>query len=302
MKRWIPGLAPCTARYAVLIATAVALPSSGSLAQGTRAQRIACTSDVWRLCSSAIPSVDRIVACLKREKANLSPACAAVFSDPQVQTAINRQQAAPPSEPTPHAQPQQAASTPAAPVAPPAAAAPAAPVAPPAAAAPAPAPTAEVVSHAPAAPPNSVTRSLSTAEPEQAAVTPAAPPAQSTTVRPPHAAPTTHVAARGIDTTERVTSRRGRRQQEVSYQTGRQAGLSQGRVSRHGNDIMAQIAPLIAMAMSNGQRGGFDVRSMMGGYGDGQGGNIDVGQIMGMARSMGFDPSAFMGGGGGYWR
>jgi hypothetical protein len=288
MKCWFPGLAPYTARHAVLIAIAVVLPSSASLAQGTRAQRIACTSDVWRLCSSAIPSVGRIVACLKREKANLSPACAAVFNDPQVQTAINRQQAAPPSEP---AQPQQAASTPATP------AAPSAPVAA------TPAPTAEVASHAATARPNIVTRSLSTTEPEQAAVTPAAPSAQSTAVRPPPAVPTTRLAAREVDTTARVTSRHGRRQQEVAYQSGRQAGLSQQRVSRRGGDIMAQIAPLIAMAMSNGQGGGgFDVGSMMGGYGGG-GGNIDVGQIMSMARNMGFDPSAFMGGGGGgYWR
>jgi hypothetical protein len=302
MKRWFPGLAPCVARHAVLIAMAVALPSSASLAQGTRAQRIACTSDVWRLCSAAIPSVDRIVACLKREKSNLSPACAAVFNDPQVQTAINRRQAAPPSEPAPHAQPQQTA------------VAPAEPAAPPAPVAAAPAPTAEVASHAPAAQPEVVTRSLSTAQPEEAAVTPAAPPAQSavtsapqpapsTAVRAPQAAPTTRLAARGVDTTERVTSRYARRQQQASYQTGRQAGLSQGRQSRRGGGIMAQIAPLIAMAMSNGQGGGFDVGSMMGGYGGGQGGNIDVGQIMGMARSMGFDPSAFMGGGGGgNWR
>ena len=115
MKRWFAGLAPCTARHAVLVAIAITLPSSASLAQGTRAQRMACSGDVWRLCSSAIPSVDRIVACLKRERARLSPGCQAVFNDAEAQAAINRPPAARPGKATPHAQPEQAASTPVAP-------------------------------------------------------------------------------------------------------------------------------------------------------------------------------------------
>lgn len=40
-------------------------------------ERAACTSDAFRLCSSAIPSVDRVVACLKSEKQKLSPLCRA---------------------------------------------------------------------------------------------------------------------------------------------------------------------------------------------------------------------------------
>jgi hypothetical protein len=35
---------------------------------------------VFRLCSSEIPNVDHIVACLTVKKANLSPACKAVFT------------------------------------------------------------------------------------------------------------------------------------------------------------------------------------------------------------------------------
>ncbi len=42
-------------------------------------QRQACTGDVFRLCSSDIPNVDRIVACLKRQRTSLSSACQAVF-------------------------------------------------------------------------------------------------------------------------------------------------------------------------------------------------------------------------------
>jgi hypothetical protein len=41
----------------------------------TPEERAACTSDAFRLCSSAIPSVDRVVACLKSEKSKLSPLC-----------------------------------------------------------------------------------------------------------------------------------------------------------------------------------------------------------------------------------
>jgi hypothetical protein len=46
---------------------------------GTPAQRKACTPDVYRLCPGEIPNVRAITACLRRQKASLSPACAAVF-------------------------------------------------------------------------------------------------------------------------------------------------------------------------------------------------------------------------------
>ena len=47
--------------------------------QGTPEQRRACTPDVYRLCAGEIPNVRAITACLRRQKASLSPACAAVF-------------------------------------------------------------------------------------------------------------------------------------------------------------------------------------------------------------------------------
>jgi hypothetical protein len=55
------------------------LGPAASLAQGTAQQRAACTPDVLRLCSSEIPSVNRIVACLKAKKSNLRPSCRSVF-------------------------------------------------------------------------------------------------------------------------------------------------------------------------------------------------------------------------------
>jgi hypothetical protein len=47
---------------------------------GTDAEQRACTPDVFRLCSAAIPNERRIVACLKSNKTKLSPACRKVFS------------------------------------------------------------------------------------------------------------------------------------------------------------------------------------------------------------------------------
>ena len=59
----------------------LALIASGSAGaqQGTPEQRRACTPDVYRLCAGEIPNARAITACLRRQKASLSPACAAVF-------------------------------------------------------------------------------------------------------------------------------------------------------------------------------------------------------------------------------
>ncbi len=48
-------------------------------APGTPEQKKACTPDVYRLCAGEIPNVSAITACLRRQKANLSDACRAVF-------------------------------------------------------------------------------------------------------------------------------------------------------------------------------------------------------------------------------
>jgi hypothetical protein len=42
-------------------------------------QRRLCTGDVFRLCSSEIPSVERITACMHRQRASLSEGCRRVF-------------------------------------------------------------------------------------------------------------------------------------------------------------------------------------------------------------------------------
>jgi hypothetical protein len=70
------------------IALGVALAIGGMVAQGaafaqenrgTVEQQMACTPDVWRLCSDQIPDVNRITACLQQNTPQLSTACRAVF-------------------------------------------------------------------------------------------------------------------------------------------------------------------------------------------------------------------------------
>jgi hypothetical protein len=53
-------------------------------------QRRLCTGDVLRLCSSEIPDVERITACMRRQHANLSEGCRRVFGKPIDQSASAR--------------------------------------------------------------------------------------------------------------------------------------------------------------------------------------------------------------------
>jgi hypothetical protein len=61
------------------------LASSAAFAEGTSAQRQACTPDVFRLCSHFIPNVGEIVACLRGNEARLSAACHEVMFGDQVE-------------------------------------------------------------------------------------------------------------------------------------------------------------------------------------------------------------------------
>jgi Cysteine rich repeat len=74
-------------KIATVIVLAGALSLGAAVAQaqeknyrGSKEDREACTPDVHRLCGYAIPDENRIVACLKRNRRNLSPACRRVFS------------------------------------------------------------------------------------------------------------------------------------------------------------------------------------------------------------------------------
>jgi hypothetical protein len=74
LHRVVPSLA-------VLIGSVIATQNLARAEeyQGTMAQQMACTPDVFRLCGSQIPDVNRIVGCLRQNTAQLSAPCRAVF-------------------------------------------------------------------------------------------------------------------------------------------------------------------------------------------------------------------------------
>lgn len=64
----------------VAIAAAFCFITVTASAEDSADAEAACTPDVFRLCSAYIPSEDKIVACLIRNKTKLSPACRKIFS------------------------------------------------------------------------------------------------------------------------------------------------------------------------------------------------------------------------------
>ena len=68
-----------TSRIALLFAiacAATALSARPTLA--SEAQQM-CTGDAMRLCGHEVPNVQRITACMVKQRANLSPGCRAVM-------------------------------------------------------------------------------------------------------------------------------------------------------------------------------------------------------------------------------
>ena len=90
-------------------AMAAVAPASSQEYRGTWEQQMACTPDVWRLCSDQVPDVSRIVACLRQNTPQLSNNCRAVFESqanaqqPRVpqQQSVPRGRAAPQMQPRP---------------------------------------------------------------------------------------------------------------------------------------------------------------------------------------------------------
>ncbi|WP_027551979.1 hypothetical protein [Bradyrhizobium sp. Cp5.3] len=91
-----------TERIALGVALAIGVAQGAAFAQeyrGTMEQQMACTPDVWRLCSDQIPDRNRIVACLQQNTPQLSSACRAVFESnnrAQPQPPVPRNRVAPP--------------------------------------------------------------------------------------------------------------------------------------------------------------------------------------------------------------
>jgi hypothetical protein len=69
--------------FVTALAVGIVVPGAAASAEeyrGTMDEQMACTPDVWRLCSDQIPDVNRIVACLQRNTPRLSDGCRAVFN------------------------------------------------------------------------------------------------------------------------------------------------------------------------------------------------------------------------------
>ena len=63
-------------QLSLMLATALAVSVWPAVGHAyTPEGRQACTGDAFRLCSAEIPDVERVRACLHRNKAQLSPGC-----------------------------------------------------------------------------------------------------------------------------------------------------------------------------------------------------------------------------------
>jgi hypothetical protein len=73
--------------FGLILTTAISFSMLSTAADAyTDEQQQMCTGDAFRLCSSEIPDVDRVTACMVRQRNQLSPGCRAFFreSEPEL--------------------------------------------------------------------------------------------------------------------------------------------------------------------------------------------------------------------------
>lgn len=63
---------------AVTVVGALTVASTSSFAFSSEAQQM-CTGDAFRLCSSEIPNIPKITACMKKNRSSLSTGCRSVM-------------------------------------------------------------------------------------------------------------------------------------------------------------------------------------------------------------------------------
>ena len=74
-------------QFGFLVVAAVSmLPTVGQAY--TPEQEQACTPDAFRLCSSDIPDIERVTACMVRNRSQLSPGCRVYFKPPEPEPAV----------------------------------------------------------------------------------------------------------------------------------------------------------------------------------------------------------------------
>ncbi len=76
-----------------LSTAAIAVQTSPGLAFSSEAQQM-CSGDAMRLCSSEIPDIHRITACMVRNKSQVSPGCRAVMDREHAAAAAARKREA----------------------------------------------------------------------------------------------------------------------------------------------------------------------------------------------------------------
>ena len=72
-------LHPISPSLAFAVLGGIMVMSVPAGAQGTPEQRAACQGDAERLCGQYVPDIDRITACMKQNRRNLSPRCRIFF-------------------------------------------------------------------------------------------------------------------------------------------------------------------------------------------------------------------------------
>lgn len=88
--KYVASFSFTTMTAACGLAWAVGFIPAPAAAQGTPEQQQACQPDAMRLCSEFVPDVDRITACMIKNRMRLSPPCRAVFTSPHKEKGFKR--------------------------------------------------------------------------------------------------------------------------------------------------------------------------------------------------------------------
>jgi len=81
----MPTIGLRSLQFGLMLATALSVAILPTTSEAyTQEQQAACTDDAFRICSSEIPDVDRVTACMVRNQSQLSPGCRVYFrSEPE---------------------------------------------------------------------------------------------------------------------------------------------------------------------------------------------------------------------------
>jgi len=75
-------------QFGLVLATTISFSMLSSAADAYMPeQEQMCSADAFRLCGSEIPDVDRVTACMIRQRSQLSPGCKAFFRDSEPERA-----------------------------------------------------------------------------------------------------------------------------------------------------------------------------------------------------------------------